>query len=297
MDRSDAHLSEPMPACGRKVKPKENGFTIIELLASMAILIFIVLMMTRLFADATTIWSLGAKRITTATEGRAIMDFIVTEMTQAMADEVLTFKINSGASTEPPLYGVSAYGAESDELTFVGAVQAGNSYNKRNVDQFSYFIAPMLDENENEMTNRYRLARTRRTTSMFTTADNRSKAAYRNEDWWQNNMQPNTGFFEEADNTGQGCETIAENVSAFEIWTYSEKTDGYEPSYYSRNHDDLLPLWADVYLEILGEEDAERASILWEQDQQLALEYIARTTKRFTTRVFFPNRERARAFQ
>lgn len=268
-----------------------SGFTIIELLAAMSILVFIVLMMTRVFSDATSAWTLGAERITTATEGRAVMDFMVNELTQAVADEDLTFKLSSSVN-----FGVSAYGAASDELYFGAVVQAGLSSNKRNLDQFAYFIAPMLDENENIMPNRYRLVRTRRTASMYASQVNRQNSIYRKEQWWEH-MNPTAGYSEEAMNDGQGSETIAENVSAFEVWTWSEKSNGYEPDYDSRDYDDLLPLWADVYLEMLSEEDAQQMAILWPVNQQAALEFLAANAKRFTTRVFFPNRERALAFK
>lgn len=270
---------------------RRAGFTIIELLAAMVILVFIVLMMTRVFSDATNAWTLGAKRITTATEGRAVMDFMVNELTQSVADEDLTFKLSSSVN-----FGVSAYGAASDELYFGAVVQAGLASNKRNLDQFAYFIAPMLDENEAIMPNRYRLVRTRRTTSMYNSPINRQNSIYRKEQWWDH-MKPTANYSEEALNDGQGSETIAENVSAFEVWAWSEKQNGYAFDYDSRDHDDLLPLWVDVYLEMLSEQDAKQMAILWPVNQQAALEFLAANVKRFTTRVFFPNRERALAFK
>jgi len=288
--------AEPF-AAGCCNQSRKSGFTIIELLASMTILVFIVIMMTRMFTESTQIWSLGTKRITTATEGRAIMDFMVNELTQAMADDVLTFKLNSGGVNAAPLYGVDAYGAESDEICYVAAVQAGRSGNKRNVDEFAYFIAPMIDEDENIMPNRFRLARTRRTTSMYLTQSNRDQAAYKDREWWRN-MTPAAGYVEEANNTGQGCETIAENVAAFEVWAYSEALSDYNFGYDSADpaNKDQLPLWLDVYLELLSEEDAIRAAILWDTDEDRAKAFVSQNAKRFTARVFFPNRERALAF-
>jgi prepilin-type N-terminal cleavage/methylation domain-containing protein len=277
---------------GRRAR-RRAGFTLIELLAAMTILVFIILMMTRLFSDATSAWTLGAKRITTATEGRAVMDFMVNELTQAVADDMLTFKLSSSVN-----FGVGAYGAESDELYFGAVVQSGTGGNKRNLDQFAYFIAPMLDEQENVLPNRYRLVRTRRTASMYTSQVNRDNSIYKRKDWWVR-MNPRAGYIEEADpnGNGQGSETIAENIAAFEVWAWSEANDSYVPDYDSRDHDDMLPLWVDIYLEMLSEEDAERMSILWPVDQQAALDFLAANVKRFTTRVFFPNRERALAFK
>lgn len=289
MGKTNANAS--LRAAGR------SGFTVIELLAAMTILIFIVMMMTRLFTAATSAWTLGTKNITTSTEGRAVMDFMVNELTQAVADERLTFKLFSQSK-----FGERAYNADSDELFFGANVQSGNPANRRNIDQFAYFIAPMLDENENVMPNRYRLVRTRRTASMYSTQVNRDNSIYKRKDWWET-MAPRPSYKEEAmsfpndPDQGQGSETIAENISAFEVWAWSEKENGYRADYDSRDHDDMLPLWADIYMEMLSDKDAQQMAILWPIDQQAALEFLAANVKRFTTRVFFPNRERALAFK
>lgn len=272
------------------------GFTVIELLAAMTVLIFMVMMMTRVFTETTGIWSRGAKNIQSAVEGRVIMDFIVKEMTQAVADDVVTFKLNSGGSNSKPLFGVNAYGAESDEMCFVGLVRSGDNYYRRTGNQFVYFIAPMLDENSDPIPHRYRLVRTRRTTSMYNNPGNLANSAYRNRDWWRE-MDPDTD--DDGPDSGTPIETIAENVAGFEVWAWSEAADQYEFGYDSANpaNEDLLPLWVDIYLELMGEDDAIRAAILWEADPARGAEYVSQVVKRYTTRVFFPNRERALAFK
>jgi len=275
-------------------KKSHSGFTIIELLSSMVVLIFIVMMMTRMFAETTNIWSLGTKRITAASEGRVIMDFIVKEMTQAIADDIVAFKLNSGGENSDPIYGVDAYGAESDEVCFVGAVRSCDPGYRRTGNQFIYFLSPMLDENSNEIPNRYRLVRTRRTQSMYATVANRSVSAYRDKEWWRNMPADKT----EAGGAGTlPVETIAENVAAFEVWAYSEKKKDFEFGYNSVDEDNMLPLWVDIYLELMSEDEAQRAAILWQADTTRASEYLATVVKRFNARVYFPNRERALAFK
>lgn len=268
---------------------KTGGFTVIELLAAMTVLIFVVLMMTRVFTETTGIWSRGAKNIQSAVEGRVIMDFIVKEMTQAIADDVVTFKLNSGGSDSRPLYGVNAYGAESDEVCFVAMVRSGDDYYRRTSNQFVYYIAPMQDENDNDIPNRYRLVRTRRTNSMFNNPGNIANSAYGNRGWWRR-MSPEAGM---------PIETIAENVAGFEVWAWSEAANQYEFGYNSADaaNENLLPLWVDIYLELMSEDDAIRAAILWDANPQQGAEYVSRAVKRYTTRVFFPNRERALAFR
>lgn len=270
-----------------------GGFTIIEMLTAMVVLIFIVLMMTRIFTETTGIWTRGAKNVQSAVEGRVIMDFISKEMTQAIADDVVTFKLNSGGG-EPPLYGQKfVFGAESDEVCFVGMVRSGDSGYRRTGNQFVYFISSMLDENNAPIANRYRLVRTRRTQSMYSSPGNIANSAYGDREWWRK-MDPDID--DDGPDSGTPIETIAENVAGFEVWAWSQDRDDYDFGYNSAANNNLLPQWVDIYLELLGESEAIRAAILWSVDPDRGAEYIAQNVKRYTTRVFFPNRERATAF-
>lgn len=266
-----------------------SGFTVIELLSAMAVLIFVVMMMTRIFTETTSIWTRGTRQVQSAAEGRAIMDFIVKDMTQAIADDVVTFKMSSGDTS---LYSADVYDERTDEVCFVGLVRSGDSYYKRTGNQFVYFVAPMLDENSDPIPNRYRLSRVRRTRSMFLTSNNRADSAYDNRNWWQK-MPPD--YYEQNISGLHAIETIAENVAALEFWAYN-KAGSLVADYNSADEDDLLPLWVDVYLELLSEDDAIKVAALWDGDESAAKELIARSAKRYTTRVFFPNRERALAF-
>jgi prepilin-type N-terminal cleavage/methylation domain-containing protein len=276
-----------------------GGFTLLELLAAMAILSLLVLLMSRIFAEASGMWSLSSKRISSASEGRVIMDFLVREMSMAIADEVISFKLNSDNDA---LYSVETYGAGSDEVCFVAMVRPVDGSFRRTANQFVYFVSPMVDEDRSIMTNRYRLVRTRATRTMFGVGGRpprllRAENAYgrpgttEHINWWRNAMQPDlleTG-------AGRNLETIAENVAAFEVWAWSEKQDRYVFSYNSAEEDNMLPLWVDIYLELLGEGDAARAAELWVIDEQRARAFVEANAQRYTARVYFPNRERALA--
>lgn len=275
----------------------KRGFTVIELLAAMAVVVFIVLLMTRIFTETTGIWSRGAKQVQDSAEARAIMDYIVTEMTQAIADDVVSFKLNSGGTNSPPQFGVSAYGADSDEVCFVALVRSGDVFYKRAANQIVYFISPMLDENSQVMTNRFRLAKARRTRSMFLNNDNRDNdSAYRNANWWTaSNLK-----LDKQETGAAGLttiETIAENVAGFEVWAWNAGLNRYEFGFDSSKNGNELPLWVDIYLELLDEPEAIRAAALWPVDPTAAAEYVNANVRRYTSRVFFPNRERARAFK
>ncbi len=270
-----------------------TGFTLIEVLVAMSIVVLIVIMLSRVFTETTNIWNLGGKRIYAATEGRVVMDFLVRELTQAIADENVSFKLNSDDDT---IYGVTTYEAGSDEVCFVATVRSGSDHYKRTANQFCYFVSPMLDENNDEIPYRYRLVRTRRTTSMFLTPDGRARSAYNDPQWWRD-MEPD--YAASGDPALRTIETVAENVAAFEVWAYSEQQRDYVFSYDSTSatEGNLLPLWADIYLEVLDEKDAQQAAIMWEAGNiERAKEFVENNVRRFTARVFFPNRERALAF-
>lgn len=311
--------ARPVPTSERS--ERIEGFTLIELLAAMGILIVIVLMMSRIFAETTSMWNLGTRRVTSATEGRVIMDFLVREMSMAMADEHVKFKVNSDEDIfyVPPGYTAQSwttYGAQVDEVAFIAMMRPGSSSWRRTANQFVYFVAPMLDVDRNEMPGRYRLVRTRRTTTVYNNAANRALGPYQPADsnvrWWEH-MEPD--WYETDDPALRALETIAENVAAFEVWAWAYDTQqermvnifSYES--YHRGPEDTrpqyrgltpntLPLWVDIFIEMLGEADAERAAILWvDGDQQAAEEFVHRNARRYTARVHFPNRERALAFR
>lgn len=273
-----------------------HGFTLIELLASMSILVLIVMLMSRIYAETTNMWQLGSRRVIAAAEGRVIMDFLVRELTMAIADEHVTFRtVSPGSDGQSHVYGAETYGAEADEIFFVGMVRRGHTSSyRRTGNQFCYFVTEMVDEDDNIMPYRYRLVRTRKTRSMYRTQSNREESAYMQPDWW-NFQVPSLPHF---NLTGpHAVETIAENIAAFEIWAWSEQADNYQANYRSRNEDDLLPVWADIYVELLGEEDAIRAAELWQQgDTPEARLFVDNQARRYMARVFFTNRERAKSF-
>lgn len=141
---------------------------------------------------------------------------------------------------------------------------------------------------------------------MYKRNANRQASAYGDPEWWEG-MTPDwneTGEDEDEDEDGSmgllPLETIAENVAAFEIWAYNSKGEKIS-NYYSVDENDVLPLWVDIYLEVLGEDEAVRAAILWSSGggsgSADARQYIDNNVRRFTARVFFPNRERALAFR
>jgi type II secretory pathway pseudopilin PulG len=65
------------------------GFTLLEVLVSMSILMMIVLMMATLFGQSTTAWDQGINQAKLGLKGRAVMRMMQNDLSQAVADEML----------------------------------------------------------------------------------------------------------------------------------------------------------------------------------------------------------------
>ena len=284
---------------------RARGFTLIELMAAMGILTILVLLMARVFTETSAMWQSSERQIMGASEGRVIMDFLVREFSLAIADDVVAFKHNSDADA---LRSIPAYGAESDEIAFVAMTRPGTAQGdfRRTSNQFYYWVTNMRDENDNIIPNRYRLVRTRLTRAMFSNPGQRARSAYTYPPstdglpfaWWTEMPGGDEG-------TLQFLETIAENIAAFEIWAYGLDGSGNIVSIFSYdsridnhggNNLNRLPLYVDIYLEMLGETEAIQAAALWSSNQDAARQFVDRQAQRFTARVQFPNRDRAMAF-
>src|ERR1035437_5758317 len=88
------------------VEDNRVAFTLIELLASMAILALIMVMLFSAFEQISKAWTQGESRVETFTEARAVLDLMSRELSQAIATPQITFR------------------AEKDKVYFVAPVNA-----------------------------------------------------------------------------------------------------------------------------------------------------------------------------
>jgi prepilin-type N-terminal cleavage/methylation domain-containing protein len=267
--------------------PSRGGFTLIEILAAMGILVLIILLLSRLFTESTRIWSSGTARVYQSQEGRVVMDFLVKEVSQAIGDDVVSFKIHSASGTDN--FSVPAYGLESDSICFVGPTRTPPVRNMlRACPHAVYFVANMLDENEDVIPNRFRLARVRKTGSVHSSDQNLQNSAHGRPDWWRRTLWS----FELS--RPARIETVAENIAGFEVWAYSEDTGAYVFDYDSTTQDNKLPLWVDIYLEMLDEKAAIQLADIMAGSPTLSAEaadFMDRNMRRYTARIHFRNRE------
>ena len=250
------------------------GFTIIELLAAVAILGILVAMMGKVFADASKAWKLGTESATDSATGRAIMDLIVRDLSAGVADDLLGFRVNSSFNT---IYD----GFDTDAVWFVTFNDEPNltTSGSRSARQVQYYIRESTatsSPDPNALPSTYRLMRATKTA----TAD-----AYVNYQFWGN-----------ISSVMGSAVMLAENVADFSVLAYDENGglipdyDSSDPAISSSYH--KAPAWVDVYLLMLGPDHAKRAALLSEAGQESeAREYVNRNGHGYATRVYMRNRQ------
>lgn len=240
-----------------------RGFTLIELLAAMTILTIMVLLISRLFADSTRLWKVGTKRIESNTDGRAVVDFIARELAAALCDGVngpLGLKLDSDFR--------DAHGMKPDRIFFCSSSQTAerrSSGDYRQVSQVVYDLDEMkLPDNSDDMDGRYRVVR------------------YGIEKYGGSFTCYNNGGFPQGSvaYAGWNNQTLAENVRTLEFWVYD--TNGvsiadYDSSIHGR------PAYVEVYLEMLGQDDAIKASLMSGTAQS---DYCNRMARRYVGRAY-----------
>ncbi len=253
-------------------KSRATGFTLIEVLVAMGILVLIMVMMARIFTDLSTTWQTGTQRIAAASEGRVIMQFLAREISTAIADETVNFRVDNNA--------LALYGESSSEIYFLGLARwLSSTGGRRTGVQFAYFVDQMVDRDGKDLPNRYRLVRTRRINEMVDTADGRADSAYQNSDWW---LTMDT----------QPFEVIANNIVGFQVMAYCETAGNFVDDYQSSTRDNRLPLWVDIHLEMLDDVTAEQVAMLWNANNPEAQRILESNVRRYVMRVHFPQRLR-----
>ncbi len=131
---------------------RSAAFSMIELLAAMAVLSIIVLIVSRLFTASSNMWSVGNQRVQQATNARAALDFMANEIGAALSDPVVGLKVENGTRRD-------MISNRSDILSFTTLTQKPDAADgKREARMVTYHLeqgqAPYS-------TNRFNLARGR----------------------------------------------------------------------------------------------------------------------------------------
>jgi len=243
------------------------GFTILELLTAMTILLIVAMMMGRIFTHSNTAWQIGTGEAEMNTMGRAASDLIARDVSQAVTGTNLALVV------QPDRTGMQTYGLPVDELCLV-SLSGTPRADERDVREIYYYVRPMTDGAGKELESRYELARGYYSRELLDPYECLSHC-YHNSNWWATLPRP-------ADS-----EVLAENISGlrFEAFSHPETN---EAAYNSVAHNGALPYWVDVYLEVLSEDDAIRAAALPKGDDRQ--KFVERRARRFTARAQCFNR-------
>lgn len=259
---------------------KKNAFTLIELLASITILIIIVTIVGVVFTESDRAWTLGTNRSDNNLAARAALSMISHDLQYAVADDVLTFV------TRKDRWDISTFDFDCDETCFV-SIQNDSSDGDRASREVFYYV-----REEPADSRRYELMRGYYSDALLTApADH----CYGNREWYEESRPGSSRF-------------IVKNVTAFSIFVPG--IDGeLTRDYYSNPDDpdfdptihipDRVPEYADICIEILPDREARQAADLWKRAEasgsaalfERAKEFVRDKSTRYATRVYFHNRD------
>ncbi len=245
------------------------AFTLVEILTAMAVLSIIILMMARIFTESTRAFDLGTKIADQNLKGRMVLDFMAREISQAVADDVLAFKLDS---EDFELFGNSV--EDGDRLQFVTLSQLVDEGTPRQAREVVYFVDDI--EKDDAPTGRYQLKRAVKTAGI-TCYDQPSPNK-----WWEG--------------TSGNTRTLAENVAGFQVWCYTapdtEAIYDYDSTGSKPEQINKLPMWIEISLMMFDEKDAEHMANLDAFNAppgEISKEAIKRA-RRYVTRINFVNR-------
>lgn len=262
---------------------RRSGFSLIEILAAMAILMMIVVIMGIVFRDANRSWALGTSRILNNTTGRSAISMIAQDLQYAVADDILTFYAgpdrNEGKEIKPPYDSVKWH-----EINFVSLQNNKTTSSDGDPLRTAVEVTYYIKEDPNNPS-RYSLRRATSTTPIGSSdAAVRNKHCYGDPRWF--------------DTRPSGGDYLADNVACLQF--YCAGTNGqYMTTYNSVQQRDMLPQFVDIYLEILDDRAAKQLSDMAELKKRGvnpnppggSMEaFIEQNVKRYTKRVFFRNR-------
>jgi len=261
---------------------KKNAFTLIELLASISILMVIVTIVGVVFTESDRAWTLGTNRSDNNLAARAALSMISHDLQYAVADDVLTF------ATRKDRWDISTFDFGCDETCFV-SIQHDSSDDNRAAREVFYYIREAPADSR-----RYELMRGYYSGALLTAPDDH---CYGNREWYEGSRPGSSRF-------------IVKNITGFAVYVPGadgELTRDYysypgSPEFDSSIHiTNRVPEYADICIEILPDREARQAADLWMRAEAAgappsalfdrAKEFVRDKSTRYATRVYFHNRD------
>ncbi|HMP77372.1 MAG TPA: prepilin-type N-terminal cleavage/methylation domain-containing protein [Kiritimatiellia bacterium] len=258
-----------------------SGFTLIEMLASVVVLLLIVLAMGRLYASATKAYQETMKQAERDAGARAVMDFLSREISLAMFDNgnlntnaLLTMRYR--ANTAPENFGLEG----ADEIWLLSANNNLRSDRPREAVMRVYFVGNYMGLTDAPSNARYRFALWQNFAYPSTPDTHPYAGGTAGLDWPESGALNRSRMY-----------PLLENVRTFEIFAYAD-ADG--TRVYEWDSRDPQPLFCmDIYLETLSEADAIRAAQLAAtlgHDNIRTIEFVEGVVRRHYQRIYFPHK-------
>jgi len=124
-------------------RKSEHAFTLVEMLVSMAVLAFLVLLVTRLVNSATTITTVGHKRMDTDAQARQFLDRMAVDFDQMVKRSDISYWVKTATNPEPGndqiaffsvvpgYYSQAGYNSNASLVSYrVNALSTSPSYNR-----------------------------------------------------------------------------------------------------------------------------------------------------------------------
>lgn len=264
----------------RHLKHRAAGFTLLEILAAVSVLAIIVLFMGNIFSNSSRVWKLGNKRIESNNAGRAAVEYIAREISTAYVDGSFELRLYSDKDMIYP------GGDLSDRIAFMSGTttpQFSTTLTYRIVRQIKQCMFAVVGSNKGP----YTLVQ-----KVFQTPTEITQAS-------QNTTWPDdiSAAVDSGAATMNSLSVIADNVRNLEFFVYVQDPatgkpravsdyKSWEPSGGLTNT--VMPLYVDIYLEVLGEEDAIKAANGLNKPEDLR-----RMARRYFTRAYLPNAQGA----
>jgi prepilin-type N-terminal cleavage/methylation domain-containing protein len=261
-----------MQGNGAKAMRQQTGssaaFTLVELLAAMAVLAIMMLMFANVFSSSGRAWTAGTRRTEQNMNGRAVLEYMTKEISQSIMNSngiVFAMAYDTAGSfssrsyfTNTALHFVAMRGCDSD--TYPDEARLIHYYVRQDPTSTSDGFRP------------YQLMRAE------CRGRNTIDQAYQSTTRAWLTQKTGTGWLPPS--------VIVDNISQFYVVAYRRNTAYVNYQSYGVVPQSL-PDYVDVVIGFLSEDDARRARMLTGGAQQ---SYVTKAEKRFTRRVYMQNR-------
>lgn len=247
---------------------RRAAFTLVELLAAMAVLAIMLLMFANIFASSGKAWSSGTRRTEQNMNGRAVLEYMCKEISQSIvgSNNGVVFQLDydvSGTFSERSYFTNTA-------LHFVSTRGCSAAANPDEARLIHYYVRKGPNTSSGDDFAPYQLMRAQNSDhSIITSA-------------YQTTAKP-PGWSSQKSGTGWQASVFVDNITQFYV-----VADGNNATFKSYSYTpNRLPDYVDIVIGFLSEDDARKAQLL---SGAARLNYVTKAEKRFTRRIYMQNR-------